>query len=200
MNSTLPTSLTDYRDALEDAVRRDLGRSRSRRRRALVFRSVLAAGAVAAVALGALSLVSRHNGSASVVERAAAAVAPSPDTILHVDMLGSQTNPDGSTVTWRDQSWQQESPPYASRQIETSPDGSIAESASTDTGDELYDPASNTIYVSARAASAKPYAMDSYKIEPGPRPGTAVLRLAGFGAAAKRGDGCGQSDCCCALN
>ena len=107
MNSALPVSLIDFRDALEDAVRRDLGRRKIQRRRGLALRWAVAAAAVAAASLGALSLVSRHAAGASVVDRAAAAVAPSPGTILHVDLLGSQTNGDASVITWRDESWEQ---------------------------------------------------------------------------------------------
>ena len=176
MNGTLPTSLIDFREALEDAVRRDLGGSRDRRRRRLVLRWALAAAAVVAATLGAVSLVSRDGASASVVDRAAAAVAPSPGTILHVDMLGSQTNGDGSVITWRDESWEQQSPPHARRQVETAPDGSIRESGFTGRSDEVYDPARNTIY-SSREASTKPHAMDKYDFKPGPRPGTVLLRV-----------------------
>ena len=171
--NALPASLTDYREALEAAARRDLARRRHRR---LAVRWAVAAVVVAAAALGALSLVARHGSSASVVDRAAAAVAPSPGTILHVDMLGSQTNGDGSVITWRDESWQQESPPHARRQVETAPDGSVTESGSSSAADEVYDPARNTIYVSERA-SEKPYAMDHWDLKPGPRPGTMLLRF-----------------------
>lgn len=176
MNTALPISLIEYRDALEDAVRRDLGRRRIQRRRGLALRWVVVAAAVAAAALGALSLVSRHAARASVVDRAAAAVAPSPGTILHVDMLGSQTNGDGSVITWRDESWEQQSPPYDRRQIETSPDGRVTESAGSNTADGVYDPARNTIYVDSHA-DEKPGAMDSWDLKPGPRPGTALLRM-----------------------
>ena len=186
MNSALPTCLLDYREPLENAIRRDLDRDRAhRRRRGLVVRSALAAAVAGAAALGALSIVSRHAGGASVVDRAAAAIARSPGTILHVDMLGSQTNPDGSTISWRDESWQQESPPYDRRQIENAPDGTVAESASGGARDELYDPARNTIYVSAHTSPTRPYDIKP-EIEPGPRPGTALLRLPGVGVDAKR--------------
>jgi hypothetical protein len=173
VNGVLPASLTDYRGALEDAVRRDLAR---RRRRKLAVRSAVAAAAVAAAALGALSLVSRPAESASVVDRAVAAIVPSPGTILHVDMLGSQTNGNGTVITWRDESWQQQSPPYDRRQIETSPGGTVTESGSSKTTDEVYDRARNTIYVASHP-DEKPYAMDHYDLKPGPRPGTALLRL-----------------------
>ena len=173
MNSALPASLADYRGALENAIGRDVVR---RRRRKVVVRWALVGAAVAAAALGALSVLSRHAAGASVVDRAAAAVAPSPGTILHVDMLGSQTNGDGTVMTWRDESWQQESPPYARRQVETTPDGSVTESCSSNTADEVYDPARNTIYVNAHAAE-QPYSMDKWDIKPGPRPGTELLRV-----------------------
>ena len=173
MNSALPASLIDYRDALEGAVRRDVARRRARK---VALRWAIAAAVVAAAALGALSLVSRHGAGASVVDRAAAAIASSPGTILHVDMLGSQTNGDGSVITWRDESWQQESPPYARRQVETTPDGTVIESGSSNTSDEVYDAARNTIYVASHP-DEKPYAMDHWDLKPGPRPGTALLRF-----------------------
>jgi len=181
VNSALPASLVDYRDALEAAARRDLARHRHRR---LAVRWAVAAAVVAAAALGALSLVSRHGAGASVVDRAAAAVALSPGTILHVDMLGSQTNGDGSVVTWRDESWQQQGAPDG-RQIETGSDGSIVESATAGRRSELYDRARNTIYVSAPESTATPEELNSYSIEPGPRPGTAVLQFPGRAAQAK---------------
>ena len=36
-------------------------------------------------------------------------------------MRGTQNNGDGTTVTWRDQSWQENSAPYDRRQVETTP-------------------------------------------------------------------------------
>jgi hypothetical protein len=182
VNSALPASLIDYREALEDAVRRDLGRHR---RRGLALRWAVAAAAVAAAALGALGLVSRHGASASVVDRAAAAIAASPGTILHVDMHGSQTNPDGSSITWRDESWQQQSAPHDGRQLQTAPDGSVVETATADGREEVYDPARNTIYVSAPESTATLAELNSYDIEPGPKPGTAILRMPGRAAQAK---------------
>jgi hypothetical protein len=178
MNDIVPDSLVRYREALEEAIRRDVDAARARRRRKLAVRAVLAVAVVAAVALGALSIVSRPASGASVVRRAAAGIARSPGAILHVDMVGSQTNPDGSVVTWRDESWQQESPPYARRQLETSPDGSVTESASTDGREELWDPKTGTIYVSA--PSSPPPHRRAWQIAPGPRRGTFVLQLRGL--------------------
>ena len=185
VNTALPSSLTDYREALEEAVRRDLGRARARRRRRLALRVALVAAVLATAALGALSSLSRDGAGASVVDRAAAAVAPSPGTILHVDMFGSQTNGDGSVVHWRDESWQQQNPPYDGRTIQTASDGSIVESATAGRRSELYDPARDTIYVSAPESTATPEELNSYAILPGPRPGTAVLQIPGRVAQAK---------------
>jgi hypothetical protein len=185
VNGTLPTSLIDYREALEDAVRRDLGRSESPRRRGLVLRWALAAAVVVAAALGALGIISRDGAGASVVDRAAAAVAASPGTILHVDMHGFQDNGNGSTITWRNESWQQQGAPHDGRQIETAPDGSVVETATADGREEVYDSARNTIYVSAPESTATPAELNSYDIEPGPKRGTAILRVPGRAAQAK---------------
>ncbi len=175
MNDIVPDSLVGYGRALEEAIRRDLDAGRARRRRRFAVRAMLVAAVLAAVALGALSVVSRPASGASVVRRAAAAIAQSPGTILHVDMAGSQTNPDGSVVTWRDESWQQEGSPWARRQLETGPDGSVVESASTQNGDEVYDAKTNVIYVSTPEPATD--RGNTFKIVPGPRPGTFVLRL-----------------------
>ena len=179
MNGIVPDSLVGYRNALEEAVRRDLGGGRLRRRRRLALRAALVAAVVSALALGALSVVSRPASGASVVRRAAAAIARSPGTILHVDMVGTQTNPDGSVVTWRDESWQQESAPWARRQIETGPDGVVTESGSTQSSEEVYDPKTNTIYVSTHEAASQ-QSRPAWKVVAGPTAGTFVLRFHGI--------------------
>ena len=172
MNPPVPESLVAFRRSLEDAIRRD----RTRRRRTVAVRAVVVAAIVAALAVGALSIVSRPASGASVVRRAAEAIARSPGTILHVDMLGSQTNGDGTVVTWRDESWQQESAPWARRQVETGTDGSVVESGSSQTSDEVYDSKRDTIYVSTHSAEPADH-RQTFEITPGPRAGTFVLRL-----------------------
>lgn len=177
MNPPVPQSLVAYRQSLEDAIRRD----RTRRRRRLAVRAVVVAGLVSALAVGALSIVSRPASGASVVRRAAEAIAASPGTILHVDMLGSQTNGDGSVVKWRDESWQQEGAPWARRQVETGPEGSVVESGSSKTSDEVYDPKTDTIYVSTHSGEQADH-RQRFEIVRGPRAGTFVLRLVGVRA------------------
>jgi len=176
--STVPTSLIGYRQQLEDAIHRDLATGRARRRRTMV-RLVLAGAAALALALGLLSAVSDHAPWAvrpasadSVVRHAAAALGQTPGTILHVDMTGTQRNPDGSTVTWRDESWQLEAAPYSSRRIETA-DGSTVESGSDSEGDQVYDAARNTIYVDPHPVKQAP---PEPHLAHGPRPGTYLLR------------------------
>jgi hypothetical protein len=181
--STVPASLIRYRQLLEDAIGRDLAMRRTRRRRRVV-RLALAGAAASALALVLVSAVANHApwavGSASaesVVRRAAAAVGAKPGTILHVDMTGTQRNPDGSTVTWRDESWQLEGKPYSRRQIETASDGSTVESGSGPEGDQVYDPASNTIYVGPRPTGETPAELQTPHLTRGPKPGTYTLRF-----------------------
>jgi hypothetical protein len=105
--------------------------------------AALSAAAVAA-AFGVLSAL--PTGGPSVVERAAAALEPSDDTILHYQLSGVQQNPDGSVVTWRSESWDLLAPPFTGRQIEVGPEGVRAETVTRGDMNELYDVRTNTIY------------------------------------------------------
>jgi hypothetical protein len=164
--SSLPPTLVRFESQLEQAIRRESSR-RSRRR---ALRLVLAGAAAAAVALGVLSALPADN--PSLVSRAAAAFAVSDDTILHLDIVGRQTNPDGTVVGWRHESWQQRSAPFARRAIQSEPEGIPAETATVGRRTELYDVRTNTIYVREEpAASSRP------KLSPGPRPGTSVVTV-----------------------
>ncbi|HKC77197.1 MAG TPA: hypothetical protein VKB70_02310 [Gaiellaceae bacterium] len=139
----LPPTLERFGDELESAIRRDLGQRRTRRRtiRATVVLAVVAAGALGL--LGALT-----NGSGpSVVERAAAALRSSDDTILHYQMNAEQQNGDGTSVSWHSETWQLLVSPYTRRQIQIGSDGTRAESVSEGDTNELYDSGDNTIYI-----------------------------------------------------
>lgn len=146
---------------------------------------IAAAAVVAAVAVAAVAELTGDGGggvtpaSAAVLRHARAALAQSPDTILHVDMTATQTNPDGTTVSWRDESWQQNSAPYDRRQVETQ-DGTTSESANVGSQEQVYDPSTDTIYASSStgAANHKPF------LSPGPRSGTFVLHPTMFKVAA----------------
>jgi hypothetical protein len=166
--SSLPHTLVRFQSELEQAIRRD--RLRQGRRR--VLRVALAGAAAAAVALGVLSTL--PGDEPSLVDRAAAAFAVADDTILHFEIVGRQTNPDGSVVTWRSESWQDRSAPFARRTIETGSEGVPAESAGVGERTELYDAETNTIYVGEEPAETPPPAP---KIAPGPRPGTSVVTV-----------------------
>jgi hypothetical protein len=182
--STVPASLINYRQLLEDAIRRDLAGAPARRRRTVV-RLALAGTAASALALGLLSAVSdlapwavRPASAESIVRHAAAALGGTPGTILHVDMNGMDWDPE-RTVTWRDESWQLESAPYGRRQIVTQPNGSTVESASGPDGDQVYDPATNTIYIGPRPATQAPAELQPH-LERGPKPGTYILTSPAF--------------------
>jgi hypothetical protein len=178
--TTIPESLVRYEQQLAAAARADLA---ARRRRRLAIRVSLACAAAGAVALGALSVfdhgssVVRPASAESVVRRSMAALAQKPETILHVRMLGFQDNGDGSTISWSDESWQAESPPYGRRTIAIGPYGGKVESASDAHGEQVYDSASNTIYVGPRTSGESPEELNRPHLLPGPRPGTVLLRV-----------------------
>jgi hypothetical protein len=143
---------------------------------------IAAVTAVAAVAFVVVAELTGDGGggvtpaSAAVLRHARAALAQSPDTILHVDMTGTQTNPDGTTVSWRDESWQQNAAPYDRRQVETQ-NGTTSESANVGDQEQVYDPTADTIYASSSTAAAT----HKLFLTPGPRSGTFVLHPTMFG-------------------
>jgi hypothetical protein len=153
----LPPTLDRFGAQLEIAVRRDLGARRTRRR---LLRAAALSAAAAAAAFGLLSAL--PTGGPSVVERAAAALEPSADTILHYQLSGEQRNPDGSTVTWRSETWQLRVAPFTRRQIEFGPDSPRAETLTRGDMNELYDARTNTIYLASRQELV---AANSLKIE-----------------------------------
>jgi hypothetical protein len=138
--TTLPSSLVRFQQELESAIRRD----RTRHRRQLVLRSGITVAAAAAVALGALSAVPRTG--PSVVERAAAALRTAEGTILHTVLVGTLTGPNGPKDL-RIETWQASSRPHDQLQI-IAAGGRQFEAAMTDGVGQLYDPQTNTIYVS----------------------------------------------------
>jgi outer membrane lipoprotein-sorting protein len=143
----LPPTLERFGAELEDAARRDLGHRRTRRR---LIRATAVLAVVAAGALGLLSAVT-NGGGPSVVERAAAALQASDDTILHYQLNAEQQNGDGTSVSWHSETWQLLVAPYTRRQIEVGSDGTRAESVTEGDTNELYDPSNDTIYVATGA-------------------------------------------------
>jgi outer membrane lipoprotein-sorting protein len=140
--NVLPPSLDRFGDELENAVGRDLGARRARRR---AIRGAVVLAAVAAAALGLLSVFGA--GGPSVVDRAAAALQSSDDSILHYAFDATQQNGDGTTATWHQETWQLLVPPYTRRQIAVDPRSPRAESVSRGDVNELYDASNDTIYI-----------------------------------------------------
>ena len=156
--TALPPSLDRFGAELENAVGRDLG-TRRRRRRAMRGAVVLAV--VAAAALGLLSAFG--SGGPSVVDRAAAALQSSDDSILHFQFDATQQNGDGTIATWDQETWQLRVAPYTRRQIAVDgTDGIRAESVTRGDVNELYDASNDTIYI---ATSEELRALRMPKIE-----------------------------------
>jgi hypothetical protein len=157
-----------------------------RRRATRVALRLAAVGTAAAVVIGAALALTGDEGngvtpaSAAVVRHAIAALAQAPGTILHVDMRGTQDNGDGTTIAWRDESWQLNAAPYSRRQVETTAAGTTVESGNVGAAEQVYDPATDTIYVGLPSAqsSAARRAQRTYWLFPGPRPHTYTLRSA----------------------
>ena len=163
----LPPSLERFQSQLEAAARRDVKRS-SRLRPTLIRATAVGVTVAAAVAVLSVVGVFGKNGpslvdNAAAIDRAAAALAPHNDAILHIDMLGSQKNADGSVDTWSDESWQSGTKPYDRRQVETGTEGagSRVETAMVDGRTQVYDPSTDTIYVDTQAKPADTTASSS---------------------------------------
>jgi outer membrane lipoprotein-sorting protein len=171
--TALPPTLDRFGGALEHAVRRDVA-SRRRRRRAVKVAVLFAAACT--VALGLLSVLPTR--APSVVERAAAALHASGDTILHIEFRAEQRNPDGSVVTWRSESWQLQTAPFTRRTIEVGHEGIRAEMLTTGETRQLYDARTNTIYVGPREEDGA--REGPTRVGPGPEPGTVRVRTKFF--------------------
>jgi hypothetical protein len=143
----LPPTLDHFGAELENAVRRDLHGRRTRR---LAFRGAAVLAVAAAAALGLLSAL--PSGGPSIVQRAAAALESSDDSILHYQVDAVQQNGDGTTARWSTETWQLRVPPYTRRQIAVAPDTPRAESLTRGGLNELYDSGNDTIYITTSKA------------------------------------------------
>jgi hypothetical protein len=163
--TTVPTPLVRFRGELEAAIERQRG---PRRRRRAAVRGALATAAIAAAVAGALTALPGDPGGrlvepASAAQRAAAALAAAPGSVVHVDLRVTQQNADGSRTSWREQSWQQTAPPYDERRIVTRADGERVETATVDGKHELYDARSNSISFSATPATPQPVTAQPFR-------------------------------------
>jgi hypothetical protein len=132
------------------------GRSARHRRSIRSIRYPLGVAAIlataAVVAVVAVVGLGRSDGpaiaSAAIVHHALEAVTPPANSILHTEVVGVQN---GTTVVG--ETWQETSPPYASRGLKGSP-GHQGEFADNGTASFEYDPSTNTI--SEQPDSSKP--------------------------------------------
>jgi hypothetical protein len=117
-----------------------------RRPRAIRLALVCAAVAATAAAIALVAIVGTTGSGApatadaAIIHHALKAVTPPPNAILHVKVVGRQN---GATV--EGQTWQQTSPPYASRGVKGEP-GRQGEFADDGTTSFEYNPDTNTIY------------------------------------------------------
>jgi hypothetical protein len=93
MTDTLPPSLEAFQEELRGAVKRDL-RRQPRRRAVRVSAAVACVGAAAA----GLMVASPWKGGPSIVERAAAAIAPRDDAVIHRRIESITRSPDGAVT------------------------------------------------------------------------------------------------------
>jgi hypothetical protein len=191
--NTIPSSLVRFESELERAIRKQRGR-RSQR---LALRTALVGAAAAAVVLGVFSAL--PGADPSVVERATAALTASDGTILHVVMTGTAKSLDGREVPMRVESWQASSAPFDRRDI-TTVNGRRQESAVVNGLVQLYDPSTNTAYVSQLRKHAtdggsheKPDASTHHQANPPAKRGAAdsyrtkIMALLGSGTAHEAG-------------
>jgi hypothetical protein len=136
----LPRSLDRYRGQLERAIGRD--HARRRRRRRLRLGALAAATAMVVVALNLLPSGDSGNGRlgtvapATAVERAAAALQPRAQTILHIHMLGRQFEDGRDDIRWEDERW---IAPGTLRAVQRSPEGLVSETEHAKGFDRLWD-------------------------------------------------------------
>lgn len=177
--TTLPRALVDFGHELETAIARDLAARRSRRRALVVRVAAMAAAAAMVVVVAGVPRELTGRGP-SVVERAAAALAAPPGSIVHIRMVATQDNGDGTSVSWESESWQATYTPRPRRLIERVVGGPAAESAMSGNGIVgIYDAVRNAIYLARESelvegVQPKPMLKPEPKPQPGPAQGSNV--------------------------
>jgi hypothetical protein len=152
-------------------------RRRGPRRRHLIPWAVGLAAVVVGVALLIVSPGSEGPGRPGVAEArailrgAAAGLAVPAGAVLHTTYTAVQPFPNGRSTRWREDDWQETSPPYSKRYI-FSPAGQPSQEYTFTAGRmQLYDPQRNTIYTNE---SPPPYT-----VRPAARAGRYLLTPAG---------------------
>jgi hypothetical protein len=188
--NALPPSLVRFETELGAAI----SRRHSRRRPAgLVLRTALATTAVAAIALGTLSAVSGHDPSA--VARAAAALTAPSGTIMHVVLVTTHTNADGTSSSQRSESWERIGSDKAVRES-LSGAGGAYEVATVGGESQLYDPAARTIYIQQSEANkvGDLEAAKAAQVSQMPAMDAAKAAKAAREGASRHGDGASETD------
>jgi hypothetical protein len=118
---------------------------KSRRRR--VWQGALVGGA-AIVVLAVLSIVNVFGADGpSIVDKAAAALDPGENAIIHVKISGHETGKDGYVSDWTEESWVRTAAPYTRRDIQAFRGSPVMESVQDGTGfAQAYVASTNTIY------------------------------------------------------
>jgi hypothetical protein len=124
--------------------------------------TVVAAAVVVIVAFAGGVGHTVPSASAMTIKRAAAALAPVPGTIVHFDFTGTSSYTDGHSWTWTQDCWEQQGTNNSVVVNQAYPDAPAGtETAQVGTQEEIYDPATDTIYESEPAAAPA---------NPGPNP------------------------------
>jgi hypothetical protein len=134
------------------------------------------------VALGALNLLVRSAPSsappaaAAIIRHAAAALAQAPGKVLHIRFTGVQDNGDGTTVSWSQESFSEQRPPYDARLINERLSGTPpgVEQGTVNGVSQLYDPTRNVIYIGPPPTNPNRH---HYEFRPGPTRGTYRVRV-----------------------
>jgi hypothetical protein len=134
---------------------------RARRRRRSALRVAVLAGAVAAAVFVVANVASTGNGSAvspaqaqTILRHVRAALLFPPHAIYEEETVNTGTARDGATHTSGWHEWLSTSPPYNTRSIQFANGKVLWEQAFVNGRPDLYDPATNTIYLAPGAASA----------------------------------------------
>lgn len=154
--------VTSMSPSPEEAVgkRAPGGRTRRSRRRRLVWQGGLVVGA-AAIVLAVLSIVNVFGANGpSIVEKAAAALDPAKNVILHVKISGHEGGSDGYSSDWNEESWCRMTAPYTYRQVQAFPGQPVSDTVQDTNGlGQMYDAGTNSIYTQASASM--------FKVDPG---------------------------------
>jgi hypothetical protein len=137
----------------EGTVKKGQTHRRTTCRRRLLWQGALLVGA-AAIVLAVLSIVNVFGANGpSIVEKAAAAIAPGKNVIVHVKISGHEGDKDGYSSDWTEENWSRMSSPYTFRQVQAFPGQPVSDTVQDTNGlAQMYDAGTNSIYTQAAAS------------------------------------------------